>query len=269
VSRYSLIGLHGAPRSGTSWLGALFDSHARVAYRYQPFFAYAFRGRVDARSNAADIARFFDDLYATDDAFVTQSGDARLARSAPTFLKEPATHLVYKEVRFHDLIEPLLRAMPDAKYIGIVRDPRAVLASWFNAPREFKTEWTRSAEWRHAPGKNAGLAENWFGFERWRELANLFVDLEKRYAERFRIVRYEALVADPSNVLDALFRFAGLAAGEQTARFIADSTSKDDEDPYGVYRRHGDPRIAGVDRGISDAILRELSGTSLERFVDA
>jgi hypothetical protein len=269
MTRPALIGLHGAPRSGTSWLGVLFDSSEQVAYRFQPFFAYAFRGRIKSDSSAADIARFFDELLATNDAFVTQSGDARLARDAPAFAKECPTHLVYKEVRFHHLIEPILEAVPDARFIGIVRDPRSVLASWFAAPREFKAEWSAHAEWRRAPAKNAGLEENWYGYERWKELALLFLDLAARFPERFRVVRYEDLVQSTEEVARSLFAFCGLVAGEQTFRFIRESTTRDDGDPYGVFRqREGLRTIRNLPVGIAADIESDLARTALERFLE-
>jgi hypothetical protein len=269
MSRPALIGLHGAPRSGTSWLGALFDSSEQVAYRFQPFFAYAFRGRIGPDSSASDIARFFDDLFATGDAFVTQSGEARLARQAPAFVKRHPTRLVYKEVRFHHLIEPILAAVPDARYVGIVRDPRSVLASWFAAPREFKAEWSKQAEWRRAPAKNAGLDENWYGYERWKELSLLFLDLAARFPDRFRLVRYEDLVQSTEAVTGSLFDFCGLVAGEQTIRFIRESTTRDDGDPYGVFRQRDSLRAnESLPAEIAAAIESDLVGSALQRFLE-
>src|SRR5690606_751005 len=144
------------------------------AYRYQPFFSHAFRGRVDAASDASTLRHFFDELLASDDDFVLQRGASALAGYELAFDKRDATHLVYKEVRFHDLLEPLLERLPELHAIGLVRDPRAVVASWSAAPREFRAEWVLQDEWREAPSKNVGHPENWYGFSRWRELANLF-----------------------------------------------------------------------------------------------
>ncbi len=43
MSDLPIIGLHGAPRSGTTWIGQIFNSAPQVAFRFQPFFAHAFR----------------------------------------------------------------------------------------------------------------------------------------------------------------------------------------------------------------------------------
>ena len=264
---HRIVGIHGAPRSGTSWLGQLFNSHECVAYRFQPFFSHAFRGRVTAQSGPDAMRRFFDDLLDTDDAFVTQSGDARLARESPTFAKAPATHLAYKEVRFHDLMEPILESVPQARLIGIVRDPLQVIESWVGAPREFRHEWSIMSEWRTAQAKNAGLQENWYGFDRWKALARLFLDLERRYAERFMIVRYGDLVADTFDCMERIFSFSGLSSTPQTTQFIRDSTSRDDGDPYGVYRARKPAMSVRLPDEIRTAILRDLAGSDLGRFV--
>jgi Sulfotransferase family len=264
---HQLVGLHGAPRSGTSWLGQLFNSHEQVAYRFQPFFSHAFRGRIDTCSAADEMDRLFDDLLQTGDPFVTQSGEARLARDAPNFGKAPPTHLVYKEVRFHDLIEPILLRVPRSRMIGIVRDPLQVIESWVAAPREFMPGWSIASEWRNAQSKNAGLPENWYGFERWKALARLFVRLERDFPGRFTIVRYADLVRDTAGWVERLFQFAGLSPTRQTMQFIGDSTARDDGDPYGVYRAGRRDRDRPLPDEIRETICRDLENSDLARFM--
>jgi hypothetical protein len=263
----NVVAIHGAPRSGTSWLGQLFNSNPQVAYRYQPFFSYAFRGRVDAHTGAPELQRFFADLVATNDDFVLQTGSGRLSVGTHRFEKVAITHLVYKEVRFHHLLPHLLAMQPRLKAIGIVRDPRAVLASWTRAPREFDPTWSLQEEWRSAQRKNAGLEENWFGYERWKQLAGHFLVLSAQYQDRFRLVRYEDLIQDPESCLHALFDFCGLTFGDQTRRFVAESTSHDDGDAYGVLRQHDAPKMVGIDAAIGDRIAEELRGTPLSQFL--
>lgn len=263
-----IVAIHGAPRSGTTWLGQLFNSSPCVAYRYQPLFSYAFRGRIDAATGVRDLQRFFADLAASDDPFVLQAGSQALARNPPVFEKSTPTHLVYKEVRFHDLLPHLLATVPQLKAIGLVRDPRSVIASWSRAPREFDPAWSLTEEWRHARMKNAGLPENWFGFERWTELAGMFTRLEAACPDRFRLLRYEDLARAPAEQLRALFDFSGLTWSQQTQRFVEASTTTHDDDPYGVYKAGGtrDPSTT-LDEGIRDRIESELSGTPLARFL--
>ncbi len=271
ASLLPVAGIHGAPRSGTTWLGQLFNSHPAVKYCYQPFFSHAFRGRADLSTDAAALRALFRDMRASDDPFVNQAGDASLSRRTPAFAKQAPTHLLYKEVRFHDLLPHFLDALPEFKGIGVVRDPRFVLASWFKAPREFDPAWSRAAEWRDAPLKNQGLHENWYGFTRWAALANLFLGLQASHADRFMLVRYEWLVADPTAAMQELFAFCGLDMHPQTLEFVHESSTIGDDDPYGVYRSgHADKLLAsrhGLEADIAAAIERELAGTPLERFM--
>jgi hypothetical protein len=263
-----VVAIHGAPRSGTSWIGQLFNSSAHVAYRYQPFFAHAFRGRVSADSTGVQFERFFEDLTATADPFVLQQGDASLAAAPISFPKQAARHLVYKEVRFHHLLPELLAKVDRLVAIGVVRDPRAVLRSWASAPREFRSGWSFADEWRDAARKNAGLEENWFGFQRWKELASLFLQLERSHPSRFRLVRYEDLLEQGEAEVRRLFGFCGIAFDEQSHRFWLESTSRNDDDPYGVFRHHHEERRGEpFDEHVSATIVAELEGTPLARFL--
>jgi hypothetical protein len=264
----NIIGIHGAPRSGTSWLGQIFNSNEHVAYRYQPLFSYAFKERLTANSPADEIDKFFGDLLATNDDFVLQRGALSLARYVLDFPKAEITHLVYKEVRYHDVLENLLKNSPNFKAIGIVRNPCAVIRSWISAPREFNQDWSLEEEWRHAQRKNSGNNENWYGYERWKQLTKLYLHFETRYQNRFRIVRYEDLVAATEESARSLLDFCGLPCTEQTMAFIADSTSRNDHDPYGVFRCYKDHGSANqLPSAIVNEIKRDLEGTSLNRFL--
>lgn len=266
-----LIAIHGAPRSGTTWLGQLFNAHESVAYRYQPFFSHALRGRVSEASQQGEWQAFFRQLAQTTDDFVLQRGEAKLARSQPYFSKATSTHLVYKEVRFHHLLPALLRQMPTLRLVAIVRDPRDVIASWLAAPREFKPEWDVLDEWRGAPSKNVGQEENWYGFERWMELTRLFLHLREHYPQRVRLVRYEELTAAPRQILDELFEFCSLPMTAQVEQFIQASTSRDDGEVYGVFRAHD--RLGSQRRALPAQIAREISaqleGTPFATFLRA
>jgi len=264
-----LVAIHGAPRSGTSWIGEVFNSHPCVAYRFQPLFSYAFKGRLTGRSSAAEIEQLANDLLATQDDFVLQRGSARLATSTVSFAKDAATHLVYKEVRYHYVLENLLGSCPRAIGLGVIRNPCAVISSWLNAPRDFRPEWDPMSEWRLARSKNQGRAEDYYGFEKWKEIANLFHKLADRYPGRFSIIRYEELVADPPAAFERAFAVCGLATTPEVLAFLDASRAADDHDPYGVFREPGveqrwrdtlDPRI-------HQAIRNDLEHTELARYL--
>lgn len=265
-----IIGVHGAPRSGTSWLGQLFNSNEHVAYRYQPMFSYAFRDRLDAHSDASEISRFFVDLLHTEDEFVLQRGKSSLSGYELTFQKTSITHLVYKEVRFHDLLRQMLDAVPDFSGIGLIRNPCAVIYSWSTAAREFDPTWRLEDEWQHATSKNRNLAENWYGYRRWKELAMLFLDLRDRYPNRFHVVRYEDLVSEPESTLGMLYKFNDLPFTTQTREFLHQTHSRDDGMTYGVFRDPGNRSNEWrdrMDRGIIDSIYEDLSRSPLNDYL--
>lgn len=265
-----IIGIHGVPRSGTSWLGQIFNSSEYVAYRYQPIFSHTFKGRINEISSRTTMERFFADLLVTEDDFVLQRGSARLARKRLRLSKESPTHLVYKEVRYHNLIGRILESGLSYRVIAIMRNPVDVIASWHEAPREFRRDWDLRDEWRKAPGKNAGQPEEFYGFDGWKRAADIFEDLAGRYRDKVKIVTYESLVSDPENLATELFEFADLPLTRQVCDFIRKSTSFDDLDPYGHHRPRGykSSKRERLPPEIVREIHRDLKQTRLEKYLE-
>lgn len=65
----------------------------------------------------------------------------------------------------------------------------------------------------------------------------------------------------------ALFDFYGQTLEGQNWHFVAESISRDYDETYGVFRRHNDPKMAGIDAAISDRIADELRGAPLSQFL--
>jgi len=266
-----VVMIHGAPRSGTSWLGQIVNSSPRVAYRFQPLFSYAFKDRLGPDSGREEIERFLDDLSASDDDFLLQRD--QVARGAyPVFLKDPVpTHLAMKHVRYHHVLENLIRRIPDrVRVVGIVRHPCAVLSSWLKAPKEFHPGWDPAAEWRRAPSKNLGRPEEYYGFEKWKEVAELFLRLAGRYPDHFLLVRYAALNRDPAAGTARLFDFCGLDVEPQTTAFLEESRSRTHPDANAVFRENNDDGKwrGDLDPAIAAEVMEELAGTPLETFLE-
>lgn len=261
-----VIGLHGAPRSGTTWIAQIFNSAPEVAFRFQPFFAYAFRPRVDAARTPEDLDAVLRDIAVTEDDFILQRGERRLAERELAFEKAAPQRLAYKEVRYHHLL-PMLMRIPRFTGVGIVRNPFDVLSSWANAPREFDAGWDFAAEWRWAGAKNGGRVEEFYGYEGWKRAARTFEQMAAEHPGRFHILDYDAVVRDPAAEMAALFERLGLSFGAQTQAFIKSSTSTPDSDPYGVFRsgpaRPVDPRITSEIRAW---ILDDLRDGGLARY---
>jgi hypothetical protein len=265
-----VVAIAGMPRSGTSWLGAIFDSSPDVIYRFQPIFSYAHKDAVDELSDEPTFRRFFADIYRSDDPFVTLA-EQRAAGTYPTFEKRPdPAWLVFKNVRYHHLLKPLLERVDDIKAVAIVRHPCGSINSWLRSPREFPAEADPSSEWRHGRTKKAGRREEFWGFDDWKTVTRLHVNLAEQEPERFLIVRYERLVADPLAETSRVFGACGLQLEEQTHSFLARCHEIHRDDPYAVFKS---PEVADrwrheLDADIRDVILAEVaSDHGLRRFI--
>ncbi len=259
----------GVARSGTSWLGEIINSSPEVAYRFQPLFSHAFKQRLAIDSPREAYEAFLQEAYASQDSFLLQT-DKRLAGIYPTFTKHPEPRcLALKKARYHYLHLKFLTHIENLRLLAIVRNPCAVMASWMANPKEFPPGSDPWAEWRLGNCKNQGLPENFFGFYKWRETTNIFLDLQAQHPCRVRLVRYEDLVDTPELVTESIYDFARLELGAQTKDFLAECNRSHSESPYAVYKSKSvrnrwrqtlDPRI------IHD-VHEELQGTRLETFL--
>ncbi len=262
------IGIFGTPRSGTSWLGHIFNSHPDVALRFQPLFSYGHKGSLAARSSAEEIRTFFEEILYTQDAFATMTSETQ--KDYPAFQKTVRpTHIVFKETRYLHIIENILAQCSEVKIIGIVRNPLAVLASWVLAPKEFNPKWDINWEWRGAPSKNQNKPEEFFGFDKWKESAEAFLRFKIQFPHQFLLVRYDELNKAPLDTTRKLFDFCGLEVCDSVEDFLSASKSRHDSDPYSVFRaKASDDRWQGVlPDEISKKIMLELKNTPLDIFL--
>lgn len=255
------IAIFGVPRSGTSWLGQIFNSSEHVAYRYQPIFSYSFPFSIGKYSNKEDVKKFHKELLETDDPFVCQKKNIS-GNKTPDFHKKEITHLVWKEVRYLETMEILL-SNSDTKIIGIVRHPCGVLKSWMKAPKEFDVNWDIMDEWRFAKKKNA-TEHDYYGFEKWIEATYIMLKLRDKFASRFIFVTYEDLLYNPFDKAKKLFEFCDLNYTNQVENFINESTTKSSDDPYDVYRnnKRSDEWKEVLPTDIFERILND------DRFID-
>lgn len=262
------IGIFGAPRSGTSWLSHIFNSHPDVVLRFQPLFSYGHKGHLTASSSAELIRQFFEEILYTQDPFATMTSE--IQKNYPSFQKSAIpTHLAFKETRYIHIIENMLSQCSEVKIIGIVRNPLAVLASWASAPKEFNPEWDICFEWREALAKNEHKPEEFYGFNKWKEVAELFLYFEKHYPEQFFLVKYDELNKAPLDVITKIFTFTGLEVCDQVQEFLLESKSRHDPDPYSVYRSNANDKNWQdiLPDEIVKQVMLELKNTSLEDFL--
>lgn len=268
--KYKRVAVHGVPRSGTTWIGEILNSSPHTAYRYQPLFSYAHKDFLTGSSSAEDVAEFFDRLLDCQDVFTNQTAK-RACGALPVFEKNRLTHVVYKEVRYLNILWNLMRRAPDVLLCGVIRSPVEVIGSWLNAPREFRADlgWVDLEEWRYAPKKNMNRPEEFNGFEKWKEAANTFIHLQKAFPGRVHILCYGDLMRDPAGEAARLFDFLGLEVLEPTREFLAASSERTVADAYSVFRKREDVGAGAraLRKEIADQIVRDLEGTELARYL--
>lgn len=263
------LAIHSVPRSGSSWLGEIINSDPNVNYCYQPLFSYEFKSRLNEFSTREDINKFFRDIALSDDSFIRQI-DARANNEKPNFYKlKKLNTVVYKEVRYHYILENLIEKEPEIKVIGLVRDPRGVIHSWYNASREFRRDlgWNLKDELMLAKKKNRNLKEEYFGLVKWAETSKLFERLEKKYPKNFKLIEYHDLISDTQSSIIRLFDFLGLEFTEFTSRFISQDSVVDST--YSVYKNK--VKDDGWKYGLSIEIQTEIENfvicNNLERYL--
>lgn len=262
------IAIHSVPRSGSSWLGEIINSSPSVSYAFQPLFSYAFKSQLNESSTLQDIEKFYTDISQTSDDFVKQKEDRSSGKKPVFFKNESAEAIVYKEVRYHYILENLLEKDPEIKIIGLVRNPYSVINSWFNAPREFRKDlgWKLSDQLMDASEKNQGKKEEYFGLNKWVETTLLFERLQKNYPENFFLLKYEDLCSNTINIVKELYIFLELEYNEQTERFL--TVKKEVEGTYSVMKSKNHEQLTKVElhEEVIEIINNVLSKNKLTQY---
>lgn len=264
------IAIHSVPRSGSTWLGELFNSNPHVIYKYQPLFSYSFKNRLTPISSRKEIIDFYEELIATNDDFTDQI-EARENGKMPAFKKSiKPKAIAYKEVRHHHILENLLQQDNEIKVIGLIRNPFAVIYSWLNASKEFRKDlgWDELEEWRYAHKKNLNKIEEFNGFDKWKDVTAMFLKLEKKFPHQFKIVYYNDLLNETENTIKELFQFCNLLLTETTKKFIIESQLKENTDAYSVYKIKKDDHNwkDKLNPTIIKEIEKELINTEFEKY---
>ncbi len=265
-----IIGIIGAPRSGTSWTGQIFDSAPDVLYRMQPFYSWAFRDKIHVRSSKEEMQKFFLEMYDSKDDYLSQK-ERKDKGIYPIFpvKNESAPIMVFKEVMFHYMMPAILDKVDNFKIIAIVRHPIDVLTSYYNAPREFDPQLDIQKEWYFAQSRNELLPERYFGYHKWKEYMLIVSVIKERYADRVKVIRYEDILSDPYQATKMLFEYGDISYTDQTKRFIYDSQSFTNSDPYSVFRNMNEKRERRkLPDNIINAIHEDLSKFSIATEYD-
>lgn len=262
------IYIAGVARSGTSWLGQIFNSSPIVDFRFQPMFSYELKDILSNNPKKDDFIHFYEAMKITESSFLSQA-DKVSSGDYPKFKKNDVKSvLVFKENRYQYFIEPLLRNIPEMKLIGIIRNPCATLNSWRKNSKEFPPNSDLLKEWRFGDCKNEGH-HDFFGYYKWKEVANMYLDLQDKWPDRVKVIYYDELVSSPHVLSKEIFRFCGLPFCSQTQEFLNKSTSTHNDSYYAVFKDKtvASAWISEFPDEIYQEIEHDLCGTRLERFI--
>ena len=192
----------GVPRSGTTLLRVLFDSHSQIAALPEtPWLLGAYGSDASLRGLVEDLT---DGPYgAVRNVSGIEPSDALAAGRRfleelfkPVLIKKNKRHLVFKTP--HDIrhLDFLTKFMPDARYIHITRDGRDVCLSQLAKKGSFFRDLKEFGRLSYA---NA--------FRRWAEWEQHIRSALYRDGIHVAHIRYEDLVKDPHNELRRLCDF--------------------------------------------------------------
>ena len=256
------------PRSGTSWLGQIFDSSPVVAYRMEPLFSYEFKNIINISSTAVEIKRFLDNVYMTNDEFILQK-ENRDKGIYPVFKKDKkAGILVFKTTRHHELLRKYLDTVNGLQVVSIVRHPCAVINSWIHSYNEFdKKGCSISKDWRTGACRKGEVGEYW-GFDDWLSVMQQHLELSKEYSN-FHIIKYTDLVQKPEETVIKLFKILSVQFVEQTEDFLGNCHSAHDDNPYSVYKSKSVEYKwkTGLDVYIQQEIIRATTAANMGQFL--
>lgn len=262
-----VIYIAGVARSGTSWIGQVINSHPKVRYQFQPLFSYEFRGKINEESSSEEFNVFFEELFNADSEFLGQKD--KIAQGVyPDFNKDNPNILAFKENRFQSVIAPMMRKAGQVHLVAIVRNPCAVLLSWTKNKSEFPEGADLMKEWRFAECKNQG-PEDYFGYFKWKEVTNLYLDLKEQFPDRVTLLHYDKLLEAPEAGLKEMFNDLDLDYSKQTEGFVNASTKGRGDNYYSVYTggRNKDKWKTELPPSIVEEIHQDLKSTRLERFL--
>jgi hypothetical protein len=211
-AKTQLFFIGGAPRSGTTWLQQMLDSHPDICCRGEGLFLKHLAEPVQAlmAQRRQVIEAKNANLFRHTGGYMVPSRDdieLLIGTAILQALRQQCAGVDYQAVGEKTpenvfFFPRLKRLFPNAKFIGIARDPRDVLTSawhYFNKPQAGENEIeAKTAFVRGALGALGQGARN-------------MMALAEQHPTDCMIVTYEALRLSPEPIVAKLFRFLSVS----------------------------------------------------------
>lgn len=238
MSIKTVISLHSAPRSGSTWLQMLFECHPNVLTKYQPLFSHEFKDKISTHTTPQEFQDFINDVANSDNEFLNMKGNYHQDQNNtfPSVQKNNPSTLLIKNTHSHHLTETFIKLHPSIKIVYLIRHPCGVISSFLNNPRECRPEWKETDEWLTGRRKNNGSDHNYFGYNKWREITEMFYKLRTQYPRNIYIVVYEKLIDNHLFELNELFTWCGLDLHPNVITFFDESHTTTNESDTSVYK---------------------------------
>jgi len=189
----------GCPRSGTTLLSVMLDRHSRLSVPPETAFFTEVAPRLWYRRRAGVLRLLrrwprLAELRLDPEAVMARAkkpaAPELLAAILDLYAERTGKPRCGEKTPYHlPHVPTILRFFPDARVICMLRDGRENALSLSSMP------------WFRGNLRTAAKA--------WIENARLMETFARRYPQRFLIVRYEALVADPAGTVTTVMDFLG------------------------------------------------------------
>ena len=248
----------GAGRSGTTLLYHIIAGHPDLAWisNYTDYFRLPFLAFL-SRFYFPKVIDFFPRPF--DKIFPQPFEGLRILRSFMKYFKggqfseslseeysSDAKKIFYQHIKFQGkkrflnkntafptILCDIDKIFPDARYIHIIRDPRAVVAStllvhwWSRVIVNHDGEVVYSSEF-----EEKGIDPVEVAAKRWANSVSAILKIKKKLGNRYKEICYEDLVGDTSKVLEDILKHCDLTWNSSYERHISQFNLSDQNYKY-------------------------------------
>jgi len=210
-----LVFLVGCPRSGTTWLQAMIASHPAIYTGPETRF-FALFGALEKEFQRPDSAKAGLPVYCTKEDFYKVM--AELFWSFISALNYPPSKAKYflEKTPHHCLFsEFILNTFPNARFIHLIRDGRAVVSSMLRASKSWGQHW--------APETVDKATQSWLSHTN----SGRMIAQQTKGTDQYIEVRYEDIRQNPHYQMSKLFEWLGLPTKESLINSAVDSNALD------------------------------------------